>query len=592
MTRTPSNSTNGIDALFIGERDRMTDVLRCFEGAVERGQPSGIALVVDPQGRLVGTVTDGDVRRAMLRSPTLEMLVGEVMRKNPIVFREGQSYQAIIRLLPKELEKRGRRGRRFLGKIVLVDAEDRPSRVLEYHQLWEQRVATHRHVIVSGLGYVGLTLGLRLAESGFRVTGVDVDAEKIAILSRGESYVHEVGLPQLLREQLGENFKPQTTVPDDGDVFVIAVGTPVYAQGKEMPAPQLEMLRDAVTKVGQKMAPGALVVLRSTVPIGSSREVVAPLLEQVSGLRRGADFHLAFAPERTIEGRALQELRELPQIIGGINEDSVEATAALFRELTSTIVRVESLEAAEMAKLINNSYRDVIFGFANEMSQIASAFNLDVGSVINAANRGYPRDPVPLPSPGVGGPCLTKDPYILAAAAKRAGLDNTLSQQGRAVNESMPTFVVESVIRELERAGKKPKDCKVVLCGLAFKGNPETSDVRNSTSLDIAMAIKDRVGELVIHDPVVPAADIKALGLTPVELPGAFQGKDAALFLNNHPSYRKLDVFEMVRSLRGPGIVYDAWRVFQGEELLRTAPTVYMGLGFVRRSPSLEEAAG
>lgn len=577
---------NGIDWLFVERDASIRDVLSRFDGAVERSLPSGIVLVVDDKGRLSGTITDGDIRRAILREESLELKASQVMREDPVTFREGTSFQTVVRELPSVLEGRGRRGRMFLGKIILVDSDNKPTRVLDYHQLWEQRVATHRHIVVVGLGYVGLTLGLRLAELGFRVTGVDIDASRIAMLSRGESYVHELGLPELLREQLDDGFALTTEVPPDGDVFVVTVGTPVASDGAR--TPKLEALREATRRVGAQLSPNALIILRSTVPLGATREIVAPLLEETSGLRAGVDFHLAFAPERTVEGRALQELSELPQLIGGINEDSVEATVALFRDLTSTIVRMESLEAAEMAKLINNSYRDLIFAFSNEMTRIGQAFNLDVTAVITAANRGYPRDKVPLPSPGVGGPCLTKDPYILAAAAGRAGMEDTLSHRGRSVNESMPGFVADALIAQLKECGKDPKRATVLVCGLAFKGRPETGDLRDSTPMEIAKLLEPRVGTLKVNDPVVSDEDLKGAGLSPVEIPAGFAGADAVLFLNNHPAFERVDPFEMVRLLASPGIVYDAWRLFRQEDLLRTeTSTVYMGLGFSRSAPKI-----
>lgn len=585
---TTKRNGNGVDWLCVPRTAKLSEILRRFEGATERNLPAGIALVTGPDGKLEGTVTDGDIRRAMLRFGTIDVSASEVMHKEPITFPDSASFQSIISRLPLELERRGRRGRKFLGKIVLTHDDGRPARVLDYHQLWEQRVATHRHVVVVGLGYVGLTLALELAEEGFRVTGVDVDADKIAGLNRGESHVHEQGLVELLREQLKTNFRASTKAPDDGDVFVIAVGTPVSSKGGAAPSPDLSVLIEAVDMIGAQIQPGTLVVLRSTVPVGTTREVVAPRLEKLSGLRAGADFHLAFAPERTVEGRALQELRELPQIIGGINQDSVEATVALFRELTPTMVRVESLEAAELAKLINNAYRDLIFAFSNEMARVCSVFNIDAVELIRAANHGYPRDPVPLPSPGVGGPCLTKDPYILGAVASRAGLNIALSHQGRSVNEGMHAFVAGAVLEQLREAGKDPAKARVLVCGLAFKGRPETGDIRNSTSVEIAKLLARKVEKVFGHDPVVPRQEIAAAGLEPVELPSGFGEVDAVLFLNNHRSYEKIDVFRMVRALRSPAIVYDAWRLFRPDDVLHAAQAVYMGLGFVRKSESAQ----
>jgi len=267
-----------------------------------------------------------------------------------------------------------------------------------------------------------------------------------------------------------------------------------------------------------------------------------------------------------------------------VNSDSVEATVALFRELTPTIVRVESLEAAEMAKLINNAFRDLIFAFSNHVAHVATHFNIDVTEVIRAANRGYPRDPVPLPSPGVGGPCLTKDPYILDSVARRAGIGPTLFALGRAVNESIHERVADDVVAQLRKVGKDPMKCTVLLCGLAFKGDPETADLRNSSALEIAGHLRGKVGALRGHDPVADAAQIQAAGITPVDLPDGFHGADAVLFLNNHRSYKKIDVYSMMRSVAAPGVLYDGWQHFRAENVLEVCPCVYMGHGFARTS--------
>lgn len=571
-------------AIVVGPSTSLRDVLAAHDRATSAGLPAGIALVVDGDDRLVGTVTDGDVRRCLLDHGSLDAPAEAAMRPDPILFREGQSYREILHALPVELARRGRRSNRFLGKIVLVDDERRPTRVLDYHHLWEQRVATHRHVVVLGLGYVGLTLALVLAEEGFLVTGVDLDHDKVEALNRGVSHVHEVGLAELLREQLDENLRLHTELPDDGDVYVVAVGTPLRVAPDGRQAPDLAYLDGAVEMVGRALRPGALVVLRSTVPIGTTRELVLPRLEAVSGLRGGSDFHLAFAPERTAEGSALAELRTLPQLIGGINDDSVEATVALFRELTPTIVRMESTEAAELAKLVNNSFRDLSFAFANEVAQMATPYGFDVIEALRSANRAYPRNPVPLPSPGVGGPCLTKDPYILAHSSPNGGGRATLSELGRHINEAMPEFAADQVVKALEGVGKSPAACSVLVCGIAFKGEPETGDWRSSTALDVAAALEARVGRLLGHDPVVPASEISQAGFVPVELfEGAGQA-DAVLFLTNHREYQHLDVSSLVRALRPAGVVYDGWGLFRAEEVVRAAPCVYIGHGHSRSS--------
>jgi len=578
-----TDDAHGFELLLVGPGTTISDTIQQQVEASGHGTPAGISLVVDADGVLIGTFTDGDLRRFLARGGALSDTVQTAMNVDPIVFADGGSYQSILERLPQELESRGRRARRFLGKIVLVDGERRPTRVLEYHELWEQRVATHRHVVIVGLGYVGLTLALVLAEEGFLVTGTDVSPEVVATLQRGEPHVHELGLAELLREQIDRNLFVASEIPRDGDVFVITVGTPVVDMDG-VSRPSLTALDAALRAVGSKLQRGALVILRSTVPIGTCRTIAAPILEEMSGLRAGIDFHLSFAPERTTEGQALEELRTLPQIIGGINADSVDATAALFRELSPTIVRAENLEAAELAKLINNSFRDLAFAFANQIAQVASGWGFDVVEAIRAANRGYPRNPVPLPSPGVGGPCLTKDPYILAAALPDWAAPHSLFDQGRAVNDAMHGFVARAVLQALRDAGKDPATSTVLIAGLAFKGHPETGDLRGSSSLEIAAQLAPSVGRLLGHDPVVEKADIEAAGLEPADLPPHTSGVDAVVFLNNHLDYQRLDVFELVRAMNPNPVFYDGWHAFRADEVIGARPALYLGLGWSRSS--------
>lgn len=573
-----------LDLICVNGESSLLEVLEKQNNSPRNGLPAGIALVLDGERRLIGTITDGDVRRAFLKYQKFDLQAKEIMHTEPICFPEGLSYQEVLERLPKELEKKKINSSKFLGKIILVDEKQKPVRVLDYHQLWEQRVATHRHIVVIGLGYVGLTLALVLADEGFRVTGVDVNEDRVNALLSGNSYVHEVGLPEMLREQLQKNFYPSTSMPDGGDVFIISVGTPVVKDGQGRPSLITQYIQDAAEEIGRHIRPGNLVILRSTVPIGTSRDFVAPIIEKTSGLKAGTDFHLAFAPERTAEGKAIQELRELPQIIGGINSDSAEATVALFRELTPSIVRVESLESAEMAKLINNTFRDVVFSYANHVAQIAAHFNIDVVSTIQAANRGYPRDKVPLPSPGVGGPCLTKDPYIFASVAGRLQMETTLFEKGRKINESMHSFVVDRVLEQLRHLGKDPVECSVLVCGLAFKGSPETGDIRNSTALDIIKLLKDKVKTIYGHDAVATAEEISVFNIKPARIPEDFKGKDVVLFLNNHKSYGKVDIYSMVRTMQERPIIYDGWHLFRYQDIVQAAPCVYMGISFVHSS--------
>lgn len=562
----------------------LLEIYELFNKAPVHGFPAGIALVVNSENQLVGTITDGDIRRKIIEHKTMDLTAAEVMQSSPIYFYDNLSISEILGKIPDELAKRGRKSKRFLSKIVLVDNNKIPTRVLEYHQLWEQKVADHRHLIVIGLGYVGLTMGLVMADAGFKVTGYDINSERISQLQKGHSYIHELGLEALLKEQLDKNFIPDTEIPDNGDVYVISVGTPVEPNPDGIMMPSLKYIEDACKKIGHKLNTGNLVILRSTVQIGTCREIVKPLLEKYSGLRCGIDFHLSFAPERTAEGKALKELRSLPQVIGGYNKDSLEATAAIFRDLTPMIVKVDSLEAAEMVKLINNSFRDYVFAYSNQISKIANGYNINIVDVIHSANKGYPRNPVPLPSPGVGGPCLTKDPHIFAYSANKLGADGNIFRSSRSINESMHNFIAERLLNEIVRIGKEPASCRVLICGLAFKGNPETGDLRNSTSLDIANLLRENIDELYGYDYVASDEEIRLHGFIPVKIPEGFEGMDVIMFLNNHKIFEQVNVFDMTRTLNEKPIIFDGWNLFRSEEIISVKPSVYMGLSFKRDS--------
>lgn len=570
--------------LYCKPDQMLSVVFEIFENASMKDLPVGIALVVNENNQLIGTVTDGDIRRCIGRYGTYKIKIGDCMQNDPIYFNDGTSLSEIINRIPVALSQRKRKSQQFLNKIVLVDKNRVPTRVLEYHQLWEQKFANHRHLVVVGLGYVGLTMALVMADAGYRVTGVEQDISKVQLLLEEKSYIHELGLESLLRTQLLKRFFPVTEMPDDGDVFIISVGTPVIDASNGRKLPTLEFLEDACKKIGTKLKTGNLIVLRSTVPIGTCRNFVSKKLEEASGLTCGIDFHLAFAPERTAEGKALKELRSLPQIIGGYNTDSLEATVAIFKEVTPTIVRVESMEAAEMAKLMNNTYRDYIFAYANNMARIASDFNINIHEVISAANRGYPRDPIPLPSPGVGGPCLTKDAHIFASNTDAASLDPAFIIQSRKANELMHSHVAARVIEALKNAGKNISECRILLCGIAFKGNPETGDIRNSSALEIYNILKNTNCQIFGFDPVASYSDIEKEGITPLNIENAFINADAVLFLNNHKQFEKLDLTQLVGQMAEKPVIFDGWNLFRKDEILAIRPCAYVGLSYMEHS--------
>jgi UDP-N-acetyl-D-mannosaminuronic acid dehydrogenase len=436
-------------------------------------------------------------------------------------------------------------------------------------------------IAIMGMGYVGLTLSVVLARKGFKIYGVETNKEVVKNLKAGIPHFHEKQLKTLLiQQQRLENLNVSESLPEEKiDVYMICVGTPLNKETKE---PNLNYIRNVISDVAKHMDRGSLVILRSTVPVGASRSIVIPSLERGSGLKAGEDFSFAAAPERTIEGKAIQELEENSQIIGGFDEKSVSLASDLFRILTPTIVRVSSLEAAEMIKILDNSYRDVRFAYANEIANICERLNLDATELIKAANIHYPRNNIPVPSPGVGGACLSKDPYILIDFAKKSGYYAKLIKESRRINEQLPGEIVKRIKTRLEQAGKDIKNVKIFIGGFAFKGHPETSDMRDSTTLWLLDELKKHTDVVNIYgfDPVVDKKQLEGLGINVCStLEEGYSDADLVMFLNNHRSYLELNPFEICSSMKKPAIFYDAWRVFEAELFKNIEGIEYISVG-------------
>jgi len=430
------------------------------------------------------------------------------------------------------------------------------------------------NVCVLGLGYVGLTLSLALADSGLKIYGVDSSEKVVSDLKRSKPTIREKNAGTFLKKHVGKNFFISKTIPDNTiDVFVLSVGTPLA----ENNAPILDYVMNSSQAVAKKLKKGQLVILRSTVPVGTTRNVVNPILEKISKLRAGTDFEIVFAPERTVEGVAIEEMRSLPQIIGGINEKAVLKGKKFFKKLTPTIVPVSSIEAAEMIKLIDNTYRDSRFAYANEIAMICEFLNIDAKECIKKANFKYARNNVPMPSPGVGGPCLSKDSHLLINTARQYNYVPNLIIHSRWINEFVPAHLASKITRKLKDARKNIKNSKVFVMGFAFKGNPETADMRNSSTLILINELKKTQVKLYGYDPVVPKNDIEKLGVITTSVEEGFEKADCVVIMNNHKSYSSLPISQLVKKTSKPCVFVDCWSMF--ENISTEKDVIYTGVG-------------
>lgn len=435
------------------------------------------------------------------------------------------------------------------------------------------------HVCVLGLGYVGLTLAVTFAELQVQTVGVDKNPQVLESLKKGKSHFYEKGLDGVLKKYLGDTLTVVPSIPENEEfnVFIISAGTPIKADG----TPNLSFVENCAAEIAKHLKPESLVILRSTVPVGTTRNVVLPVLEKVSGLKAGQDFSLVFAPERTVEGNALRELRELPQIIGGIDEKSFIKASNLFRKTTPTVIKVSTLEAAEMVKIMDNTYRDLNFAIANELSLICEKLQLNAVEVIKAANMGYNRTNIPLPSPGVGGACLSKDPYILLDVSRKAGYEAKFVEIGRKINEFMPVNAAERVKIFLKRHSK-PANPKIFIMGFAFKAKPMTSDIRNSPTETLVKKLKEISSELYGFDPAVQPSEIQsAFGVKPCSVEDGFKNADCIVTMLNHEMYAELDIFSLLNTAKKPVLFYDGWQQFKPADIRQIPGVIHEGTGFL-----------
>ncbi|NJO55440.1 MAG: nucleotide sugar dehydrogenase [Rhodospirillales bacterium] len=432
-----------------------------------------------------------------------------------------------------------------------------------------------QEVCVVGLGYVGMTLAVAMADKGFRVHGLEINPVVLDALSQNRAHFHEPRLDETISRVLRNGrftFSAELNPSIKAQVYIITVGTPLDKSG----AARLDMVRNAGTQVARHCGDGALVILRSTVKLRTTRDVIGPIFAE-----HGRKVDLAFCPERTLEGRALIELTQIPQIIGADTPEVRIRAAQLFNIMTPTTIQLSSLEAAELLKLVDNTYRDVSFAFANEIARLCSAAGLSAIEIISAGKFGYPRTNVAIPGP-VGGPCLEKDPHILTESAKTWGVTMGITSAARQVNEMQPEESVGRMAAWAAQHGNFSKSPKIVICGVAFKGDPPTDDLRGTMAAPILQALKVAFPQarLFGYDAVVEDEPMRGFGLEPIgELSAAFDDASIVVIQNNHPVFRRMDVVALAERMQRPGLIYDFWNLHSPPATELATDLTYAPLG-------------
>ncbi len=398
---------------------------------------------------------------------------------------------------------------------------------------------------IIGLGYVGLPLAVAFASEGCEVIAVDVDARKVDAIAAGDSYIEDV--PSDVLARLADRIHPSTRYAGlaEADAVIICVPTPL-TRSRE---PDLGPLVESARALAEVLQAGQLVVLESTTYPGTTRERLAPLLEE-SGLAAGRGFHLAFSPERVDPGRTDYTLRNTPKVLGGLTDACVQRAEALYSIVCDELVRVSTPEAAELTKLLENIFRSVNIALVNELAMLTDRMGIDIWEVVDAAATkpyGFMRFE---PGPGMGGHCLPVDPFYLSWRAREFDMATEFIELAGKVNHRMPYHCVEKAQRALNDAGLSVKGARVAVLGVSYK--PGVGDIREAPALKVIALLREMGADVRYHDPHVPS--LAEFALSSVGLDEAIDDADLTLIVTAHPSVDHAHVARTARlvvDLRG-----------------------------------------
>jgi len=359
-------------------------------------------------------------------------------------------------------------------------------------------VKTKEVLGVVGLGYVGLPLAVEFCKEGFEVYGVDKASGKIALLTEGRTYVGDVS-EGALRDCLKTDrlhFSTGYSVLRKAQAISVCVPTPL----RKTKDPDMSYVVDAAENIAKILQRGQVVILESTVYPGATGELIAPILEK-SGLKLGKDFHLAFSPERVDPGNREYGIRDIPKIVGGVTPECTERAVAVYRKVFTRVIPMKAKEA-EMAKLVENTFRAVNIGLINELALVARKMGINIWNVIEAAKTKPFGFMAFYPGPGLGGHCIPIDPFYLSWKAKTYRADTGFIELADKVNGRMPVYVVERVADLLNREGKPLNGAKILILGVAYKR--DVGDIRESPALDIIGLLAEKGADVSYNDPHVP----------------------------------------------------------------------------------------
>jgi UDP-N-acetyl-D-mannosaminuronic acid dehydrogenase len=411
---------------------------------------------------------------------------------------------------------------------------------------------------VIGLGRVGLPTALSFCKSGFNVIGYDIDRNLLSIIDSKKSPFEEENIDNILKSSL-ENKKFHTTYNiqefvNDSDVIIVCVATPITGDIR----PDLSYLENVCNSLAEFSLSGKIIIIESSIPPGTFNILVLPRIGKKN--RIGKDCWVAFVPERFAPGNAFSEIRTTPRVIGTVDDDSGKLAKKLYEKIVTSQVFTTTAQIAEVAKLVENTYRDVNVALANEVGLICEKYGIDVLELIKVCNS-HPRVKLLQPGPGVGGPCLPKDPYLLLNPQGNELINSKIILDSRKINDSMPYHVVNLILKALETQKKTPVSSTVLILGVAYKA--DVSDTRFSPAKDVISQLKKNGCKVLVFDPKTKEGFD---GEVIIDLWEAISHSDVLVILTDHNEFKKLDLEKIYITMKKIPIIVDTRRVFDNRK--------------------------
>ena len=453
--------------------------------------------------------------------------------------------------------------------------------VMPYEQLLKKIQTCQANICVVGLGQVGLPTALTFSKQGYKVYGYDINESILKSLSQKQSPFEEDGIQELIFQTITtKKFETNNSLSycvNNSDVIIVCVATPTTSEI----LPNLSFLENASNSLGKLNLSQKLVIIESSIPPGTFKDFVLPRITKNSTL--GNDFWAAYVPERLSPGNAFSEIQKTPRIIGSEDEQSGELAKILYQNMVNSEILLTSSKIAELSKLVENSYRDVNIAFANDISMICEKYAIDFGDLIKVCNS-HPRVNLHMAGPGVGGPCLPKDPYLLLNPINGTKIESNIIKESRKINDLMPLHISKLVTNSLESQGKSLNNSLILVLGAAYKGN--VSDTRFSPSKELIHDLQQKQCSVLIFDPLtnetfgakrIPSLEKKFL-----------EKCDVLVIMTDHDEFKNIDP-SLFRYLSDKPIIVDTKRIFNSANI-EDMGMIYISVGYLGNSNSIEES--